>query len=159
MPWHLGRNNKSKGRLKIDLTVLFRRHSNVEYMMKPSSYASEKKGKNGIKRIINAFGYSKDGLAAAYRYESAFRQVFWLNLILIVLALFLNFGSATKMVLVIASFISLITELFNTAIEAAVDHTSTEKHELAKRAKDAGSAAQLMALLMLFIVWIVALTA
>ena len=44
--------------------------------MEPSSYASEKKGKNGIKRIINAFGYSKDGLAAAYRYESAFRQVF-----------------------------------------------------------------------------------
>jgi diacylglycerol kinase len=128
-------------------------------MMKPSSYASEKKGKNGIKRIINAFGYSKDGLAAAYRYESAFRQVFWLNLILIVLALFLDFGSVTKMVLIVASFISLITELFNTAIEAAVDHTSTEKHELAKRAKDAGSAAQLMALLMLFIVWIVALTA
>ena len=106
--------------------------------MEPSSYASEKKGKNGIKRIINAFGYSKDGLAAAYRYESAFRQVFWLNLILIVLALFLDFGPAIKMVLVAASFISLITELFNTAVEAAVDHTSTEKHELAKRAKDAG---------------------
>jgi len=112
-----------------------------------------------FKRIINAFGYSKDGLAAAYRYESAFRQVFWLNLILIVLALFLDFGPATKMVLIVASFISLITELFNTAIEAAVDHTSTEKHELAKRAKDAGSAAQLMALFMLFIVWIIALTA
>ena len=119
--------------------------------MEPSSYASEKKGKNGIKRIINAFGYSKDGLAAAYRYESAFRQVFWLNLILIVLALFLDFGPAIKMVLVAASFI--------TAVEAAVDHTSTEKHELAKRAKDAGSAAQLMALFMLFIVWIIALTA
>lgn len=84
---------------------------------------------------------------------------FWLNLILIVLALFLDFGPAIKMVLVVASFISLITELFNTAVEAAVDHTSTEKHELAKRAKDAGSAAQLMALFMLFIVWIIALTA
>lgn len=158
MPWHLGQNNKSKGRLKID-SIVFQMAFYVEYMMKPSSYASEKKGKNGIKRIINAFGYSKDGLAAAYRYESAFRQVFWLNLILIFLALFLDFGSVTKMVLVVASFISLITELFNTAIEAAVDHTSTEKHELAKRAKDAGSAAQLMALLMLFIVWIVTLTA
>ena len=63
------------------------------------------------------------------------------------------------MVLIVASFISLITELFNTAVEAVVDHTSTEKHELAKRAKDAGSAAQLMALFMLFIVWIIALTA
>ena len=125
--------------------------------MKPSSYAADKKGKSGIKRIINAFGYSKDGLAAAYRYESAFRQVLWLDLILIVLTFILNFDSATKMLLIIASFVSLITELFNTAVEAAVDHTSTEKHELAKRAKDAGSAAQLLALTMLGIVWAIAL--
>ena len=125
--------------------------------MKPSSYAADKKGKSGIKRIINAFGYSKDGLAAAYRYESAFRQVLWLNLILIVLTFIFNFDSATKMLLIIASFVSLITELFNTAVEAAVDHTSTEKHELAKRAKDAGSAAQLLALAMLGIVWAIAL--
>ena len=125
--------------------------------MKPSSYAADKKGKSGIKRIINEFGYSKDGLAAAYRYESAFRQVLWLNLILIVLTFILNFDSATKMLLIIASFVSLITELFNTAVEAAVDHTSTEKHELAKRAKDAGSAAQLLALTMLGIVWAIAL--
>ena len=125
--------------------------------MKPSSYAADKKGKSGIKRIINAFGYSKDGLAAAYRYERAFRQVLWLNLILIVLTFILNFDSATKMLLIIASFVSLITELFNTAVEAAVDHTSTEKHELAKRAKDAGSAAQLLALTMLGIVWAIAL--
>ena len=125
--------------------------------MKPSSYAADKKGKSGIKRIINAFGYSKDGLAAAYRYESAFRQVLWLNLILIVLTFILNFDSETKMLLIIASFVSLITELFNTAVEAAVDHTSTEKHELAKRAKDAGSAAQLLALTMLGIVWAIAL--
>ena len=125
--------------------------------MKPSSYAADKKGKSGIKRIINAFGYSKDGFAAAYRYESAFRQVLWLNLILIVLTFILNFDSATKMLLIIASFVSLITELFNTAVEAAVDHTSTEKHELAKRAKDAGSAAQLLALTMLGIVWAIAL--
>mgnify|MGYP000896657542 FL=1 len=125
--------------------------------MKPSSYAADKKGKSGIKRIINAFGYSKDGLVAAYRYESAFRQVLWLNLILIVLTFILNFDSATKMLLIIASFVSLITELFNTAVEAAVDHTSTEKHELAKRAKDAGSAAQLLALTMLGIVWAIAL--
>ena len=125
--------------------------------MKPSSYAADKKGKSGIKRIVNAFGYSKDGLAAAYRYESAFRQVLWLNLILIVLTFILNFDSTTKMLLIIASFVSLITELFNTAVEAAVDHTSTEKHELAKRAKDAGSAAQLLALTMLGIVWAIAL--
>jgi len=119
--------------------------------------AADLKGKRGLRRILNAAGYSKDGLAAAYRYESAFRQVLWLNLILIVLTFILNFDSATKMLLIIASFVSLITELFNTAVEAAVDHTSTEKHELAKRAKDAGSAAQLLALTMLGIVWAIAL--
>ena len=125
--------------------------------MKPSSYAADKKGKSGIKRIINAFGYSKDGLAAAYRYESAFRQVCWLNLTLVILACIFDFDFSVRLLLITASFISLITELFNTAVEAAVDHTSTEKHELAKRAKDAGSAAQLAALVLLAVTWLSAL--
>lgn len=124
---------------------------------KPSDYAADKKGKTGLKRIVNAFGYSRDGLCAAYRHESAFRQLLWLNAALIILSLILGFGPATRSLLIMASFISLITELFNTAIEAAVDHTSTEKHELAKRAKDAGSAAQLLALMLLGIIWLIAL--
>ena len=61
------------------------------------------------------------------------------------------------MLLIMASFISLITELFNTAIEAAVDHTSLAQHPLAKRAKDVGSVAQMLALLMLAILWAMAL--
>ncbi len=63
--------------------------------------------------------------------------------------------TAVRPLLIIASFVSAIVELFNTAVEAAVDHTSTEKHELAKLAKDAGSAAQLFAMLMLAAVWLV----
>lgn len=125
--------------------------------MKNDSYAAEKKGKTGLKRVVNAFGYSKDGLKAAYRYESAFRQLVVLNSLLIILSFCLDFGPSTRMLLIMASFISLITELFNTAIEAAVDHTSTEKHELAKRAKDAGSAAQLLALILLAALWLIAL--
>ncbi|ATD65178.1 diacylglycerol kinase [Neisseria weixii] len=125
--------------------------------MKNDSYAAAKKGKTGLQRIINAFGYSKDGLKAAYRFESAFRQLVLLNAILIITAFLLNFGPATRILLIMASFISLITELFNTAIEAAVDHTSTEKHELAKRAKDAGSAAQLLALTLLALAWLMSL--
>ncbi len=125
--------------------------------MKNDSYAAAKKGKTGLQRIINAFGYSKDGLKAAYRFESAFRQLVLLNAILIITAFLLNFGPATRILLIMASFISLITELFNTAIEAAVDHTSTEKHELAKRAKDAGSAAQLLALTLLALVCLMSL--
>lgn len=124
---------------------------------KSPDYAAEKKGKTGLKRIVNAFGYSRDGLRAAYRHESAFRQLLWLNAALIMLSLILDFGPATRSLLIMASFISLITELFNTAIEAAVDHTSTEKHELAKRAKDAGSAAQLLALILLGTIWLIAL--
>ena len=125
--------------------------------MRNKSYASEKKGKTGIKRIINAYGYSKDGLKAAYRHESAFRQVCWLNLTLVILACIFDFDFPVSLLLITASFISLITELFNTAVEAAVDHTSTEKHELAKRAKDAGSAAQLAALVLLAVTWLSAL--
>ncbi|MFS6938884.1 diacylglycerol kinase [Neisseria animaloris] len=124
--------------------------------MSNENYACQKKGKKGIRRIINAAGYSKDGLRAAYRYESAFRQLVWLNGLLIALAVVLDFGPATRMMLIIASFISLIAELFNTAIEAAVDHTSTARHELAKRAKDAGSAAQMLALLLLAVLWFMA---
>ena len=125
--------------------------------MRNESYASEKKGKTSIKRIINAYGYSKDGLKAAYRHESAFRQVCWLNLTLVILACIFDFDFSVRLLLITASFISLITELFNTAVEAAVDHTSTEKHELAKRAKDAGSAAQLAALVLLAVTWLSAL--
>ena len=125
--------------------------------MHHESYASSKKGKTGIRRIINACGYSMDGLAAAYRHESAFRQLCWLNLGLIILAFSLSFELSVRVLLIIASFISLIVELFNTSIEAAVDHTSTAEHELAKRAKDAGSAAQLAALVMLTAVWVSAL--
>ena len=125
--------------------------------MRNESYASKKKGKTGIKRIINAYGYSKDGLKAAYRHESAFRQVCWLNLTLVILACIFDFDFSVRLLLITASFISLITELFNTAVEAAVDHTSTEKHELAKRAKDAGSAAQLAALVLLAVTWLSAL--
>jgi diacylglycerol kinase (ATP) len=61
------------------------------------------------------------------------------------------------MMLVIASFLSLIVELINTGIEASVDHTSTAKHPLAKIAKDVGSAAQFLALLLLFVLWSMAL--
>lgn len=120
-------------------------------------YAQQVKGKRGLRRIIKAAGYSKDGFRAAYHYESAFRQLVWLNGVLLVLAFILDFGPASRMMLITASFISLIVELVNTAIEAAVDHTSMAKNDLAKRAKDAGSAAQTMALMLLAVLWLMSL--
>ncbi|WP_230659047.1 diacylglycerol kinase [Psychrobacter sp. I-STPA10] len=121
------------------------------------SFAAEVKGKGGVSRIVKAFGYSRDGFMAAYKNEAAFRQVLWLNLGLFVALLFMPFALAIKMILVFASFVSLIVELFNTGIEASIDHTSTERHPLAKIGKDVGSAAQFLALTLLFILWVMAL--
>lgn len=109
----------------------------------------------GIKRIINTLGYSKDGLSAAIK-EPAVYQLVFLHGVLILLAFYLPFAIGIKMILVLASFLSLIVEFFNTALEAAVDHTSMEIHPLAKRAKDIGSAAQSLALLLVAILWVMA---
>lgn len=121
------------------------------------NFASSAKGKTGVKRIIKAAGYSTDGFLAAYQNEAAFRQVLWLNLALFIAIIFAPFVLPIKMMLLIGSFLSLIVELFNTGIEASVDHASTEQHPLAKIAKDVGSAAQFLALLLLFILWMMAI--
>ena len=126
-------------------------------LLAPDSYANENKGKKGFSRIVKATGYSLDGFKAAYKYEAAFRQVLWLNIILFIAIIFIPFDISVTMMLILASFLSLIVELFNTGIEASVDHTSTDQHPLAKIAKDVGSAAQFLALLLLLILWLMAL--
>ena len=120
---------------------------------------NELKGKRGLQRVINAAGYSKDGLAAAYRHEAAFRQLVWLHAVLLLAVWWLDVEPAVRMVLVLASFVSLIVELLNSGIEAVVDDISLEIRPLAKRAKDVGSAAQMLALTMLAILWTMALCA
>ncbi|MFK3915911.1 diacylglycerol kinase [Psychrobacter sp. NPDC078501] len=122
------------------------------------SFASHAKGKTGILRIIKATGYSMDGFKAAYKFEAAFRQVVWLNLVLLAAVIVMPFALGIKMMLVIASFLSLIIELINTGIEACVDHTSTAKHPLAKIAKDVGSAAQFLSLFLLTVLWLMVLS-
>ncbi|BBF87874.1 diacylglycerol kinase [Aquitalea magnusonii] len=112
------------------------------------------KGKTGIRRLINAFGYSLDGIKAAFRHEDAFRQLALLAIILIPTALFIVPASPLARALLVASSLAtLVIELLNSAIEAAVDHTSLERHPLAKRAKDMGSAAQLLGLINLAAMW------
>ena len=127
-------------------------------VLSADSFASHAKGKTGLSRIIKAAGYSLDGFQAAYKFEAAFRQVLWLNLILLLALIFMPFAISIKMLLIVASFLSLIVELINTGIEACVDHTSTAKHPLAKIAKDVGSAAQFLSLLLLFVLWALALS-
>lgn len=117
------------------------------------------KGKTGLRRLFNALRYSIDGLAAAFRFEAAFRQLALLSAGLIPLSFWLSVTGVERALMIGACFATLIIELFNSAIEAAVDHTSLERHPLAKRAKDMGSAAQLLGLCNLALIWGVILSA
>jgi diacylglycerol kinase (ATP) len=111
------------------------------------------KGKTGLRRILNAFHYSLDGLSAAYRHEDAFRQEIWLTLVAIPLALWLGDSALERALMIGCILLVLIVELVNSAIEATVDRVSLERHQLAKRAKDIGSAAVLIALINAAVVW------
>ncbi|HOY71068.1 MAG TPA: diacylglycerol kinase [Methylotenera sp.] len=111
------------------------------------------KGKTGVSRLVNAFGYSVDGFKAAFKHEDAFRQEVFLSIVLIPLGLYLGKSGVEKAMLIAVVLLVLIVELFNSAIEAAVDHTSLERHPLAKRAKDIGSAAVFVALTIAVSVW------
>lgn len=111
------------------------------------------KGKTGLRRVWNALHYSLAGLQAAYRHEDAFRQECWLAALLIPLALFLPASGAGRALMIASLLLVLIVELLNSAVEAAVDRVSLENHRLAKRAKDIGSAAVLIALLNVAAVW------
>lgn len=111
------------------------------------------KGKTGLSRIWNAFHYSLDGLRAAYRHEDAFRQEVLLTLVALPLALWLGDSALERALMIGSVLLVLIVELLNSAIEATVDRVSLERHQLAKRAKDIGSAAVLIALINAAVVW------
>lgn len=111
------------------------------------------KGKTGLRRLMNAFGYSMEGLAAAYKNEDAFRQELRLALILIPLAGYLGHTGMERAVMIACVFLVIIVELLNSSVEATVDRISLDHHLLAKRAKDIGSAAVLLSLLNLVVIW------
>ena len=114
---------------------------------------SPHKGKTGLKRVWNAFFYSLDGFKAAWKHEDAFRQESLLALLLIPLALLLTDAALERALMIASVLLVLIVELVNSAIEATVDRISLESHQLAKRAKDIGSAAVLIALVNVLVVW------
>jgi diacylglycerol kinase (ATP) len=111
------------------------------------------KGKQGLTRLINAFGYSRDGFAAAWKHEAAFREEVMLAMVTVPLGLWLGHGGIEKALLVGSILLVLIVELLNSAVEAVVDRVSGEHHELSKRAKDIGSAAVLLTLTLAAAVW------
>ena len=112
------------------------------------------KGKTGFRRIWNAMLYSFDGFAAAFRHEDAFRQEVLLALVLIPLALHLPVAGAAKGQMIASVLLVMIVELLNSGIEAVTDRVSLEDHALAKRAKDLGSAAVMLSLINVPVVWL-----
>ncbi len=107
----------------------------------------------GLARLQAALRYSLAGLAGAYRNETAFRQEVLLAAVLLPLALLLPATATQKALLCGAVLLVLAVELLNSAIEATVDRVSLQVHELAKRAKDLGSAAVLVSLVNCVLVW------
>jgi diacylglycerol kinase (ATP) len=112
-----------------------------------------KTGVTGIKRIINAFGYSMKGLRAAFKHESAFRQETVLLIILLPIAFLLGQNIVDYSILIGSLMLVIIVELLNSAVEAVVDRVGDEHHKLAGRAKDIGSAAVFVALVNVGVIW------
>ena len=111
------------------------------------------KGRGGLSRIIHAAGYSLAGLRAAFQGEAAFRQLVALNCVLLPIACLLNVSAVERVLLILVPMLALVVELLNSAIEAVVDRISLNLHPLSKQAKDMGSAAQLVMLILITLTW------
>ncbi len=109
-----------------------------------------------MNRLWKAFIYTCDGLAAAFRHEVACRQEILVLLILVPVILLLPLSPLTRTVMIFAHLLVLVVELLNSAIEAVVDMVTPEFHPLAKRAKDYGSAAVFLTLLVCGGTWVLA---
>ncbi|MBT8608321.1 diacylglycerol kinase [Polynucleobacter paneuropaeus] len=112
------------------------------------------KGNKGLTRAWHAAKNSWCGVVYAFKEESAFRQELTLLIICTPIALFLNVSVLEKVALICSIMMVLVVELLNSSVEAAIDRISFEHHDLSKRAKDFGSAAVMLALLVAVLIWI-----
>lgn len=113
----------------------------------------------GLTRIIKAAGYSWKGFCAAWINEAAFRQEGIATVIAIAIACWLDVDAITRVLLIGSVLIVMIVEILNSAIEAVVDRIGSDHHELSGRAKDMGSAAVFLAIVIALIVWVTLLWA
>lgn len=116
-----------------------------------------KPGYTGIFRLYKATGYSIQGLKAAFKHEAAIRQECLALMIAIIVAAVGNFSLMEQFLLVGSVLFLIIVELLNSAIEAVVDRIGSDIHELSGRAKDIGSAAVFVALVLVAFAWLVVL--
>ena len=122
-------------------------------MSDDSQPLSEFKSKSGLKRVLSAFFYSIDGLRTAWRYEHAFRQELVIAVPGVIVALLIPITALERVILIGVLLLVLIVKLLNSAIEAAVDRVSLERNPLSKNAKDLGSAAVMLSMLMAAVAW------
>lgn len=111
------------------------------------------KGKTGLRRLVQALGNSLAGLADAWRNESAFRQEVAMAAVLIPFACLLPVDAPQRALLIASVLLVLVVELLNSSVEAAIDRISLDRHNLSRQAKDLGSAAVLVTLLLMACVW------
>ncbi|WP_428608648.1 diacylglycerol kinase [Sedimenticola sp.] len=111
----------------------------------------------GVRRIINAGGYSIAGFRACWQHEAAFRQELLGAILLLPLALYLGQNGLERALLVGSVLLVPLIELLNSAIEAVVDRFGGEQHELSGRAKDLGSAAVFLSIVLAIAVWLLIL--
>ncbi|PXX39677.1 diacylglycerol kinase [Undibacterium pigrum] len=126
-------------------------------MSEKEQAVSEFKSKSGLRRIFSAILYSIDGLRSAWKNEHAFRQELVLVVTGAIIALILPVSAFEKLMMIAVLILILIVELINSAIEAVVDRVSLERHTLSKNAKDFGSAAVLLTVLIALATWVVIL--
>jgi diacylglycerol kinase (ATP) len=118
---------------------------------------SEFKSKSGVKRIYAAFFNSADGFKTAWKNEHAIRQEVMMFVPATIIALLLPVSRIEKLVLIAVLVLVLVVELINSAIEAAIDRISLERHPLSKTAKDIGSAAVFLMFALAGATWVVIL--
>ncbi|CDH32836.1 diacylglycerol kinase [Xenorhabdus bovienii] len=107
----------------------------------------------GLIRIIKAAGYSAKGIRAAWQNEAAFRQEVIVAMLAIIIAFSLDFGTFERLLLIGSVMLVVIVEILNSAIEAVVDRIGSEYHELSGRAKDMGSAAVFLTMILALFIW------
>ncbi|KLU15352.1 MULTISPECIES: diacylglycerol kinase [Xenorhabdus] len=107
----------------------------------------------GLNRIIKAAGYSAKGIKAAWQNEAAFRQETMAAILAIIIAFSIDFGLLERLLLIGSVMLVVIVEILNSAIESVVDRIGSEYHELSGRAKDMGSAAVLLSILLALFIW------
>jgi diacylglycerol kinase (ATP) len=113
----------------------------------------EQKSRRGLSRVWHALGFSLEGLKAGW-FETAFRQESLIAVLLIPSAFYLGQNWVEVTLLIGSVLLVMVVELLNTAIESAIDRVGADWHALSKRAKDLGSAAVLLALLLCVGVWV-----